>query len=145
MPEFPMIDMSVLHPEIRDLSGVAGNPAVMGAIYRLEHPDTPSSPPATRLNWLEEATKAIRGFEDKLKGATLFLATGQGGTPTSDGLGTQYELTPEAIVTKTPEGGVDSAAILGMSVGSQFITTAVSGIADATRNVPALQKTIRQG
>jgi len=106
MPGIPMIDPSVLHPEIRDLGGVAGNPAVMGAIYAAEHPDP--------NQWAKDAITALNNAEQLLQQLTSAISGNTDALAALDGHTYGYELT--------------AAGTSGDTLAAAFISTKVQSI-----------------
>jgi hypothetical protein len=135
MPDFTL-DFATLHPEIRDItSPIASDPAIRALIEGAGRSGGAGGATSTpEKSWIEKAMDAVRGYEQKLQEATGWLATGTD----------SFELTPSVTLSKGDDGGIDSAAILGMSIGSQTITTATSGIVDAANKSPQMQRMIAQ-
>jgi len=123
----PRITESFIDPSDRTSIYVGGHAPVGGAVD-----DAVGGTP--EKSWIEKAMDAVRGYEEKLQEATGWLASGTG----------TFDLTETVTLSKGEDGGVDSAAILGMSIGSQTITTATSGIVDAANKSPQMQRMISQ-
>jgi hypothetical protein len=129
---------------VRDQLQGADLSAIGGATGTISLDGAELQPLPDERSWIEKAMDAVRNYEDQLKAATAWLATPYDASQAdADG----FEHMPGGIGgidIKKGADGIDSAAIMGASIGIQQNMTASTSVVDTGNKVVANQRATQQ-